>query len=122
MPDPEQLDSILLQQEFDPMAQHAEKSKLFNDINRHNKAVQIPTGYNCYQKILDYFKTRNPGDKFWTSPEKQYVIQSVIKQGKQWTITTTDMNQATVEFCVANFLHKRLYSDQPRSFAKESKV
>lgn len=121
-PDPEQLDAILLQQEFDPMAQHAEKSKLFNDINRHNKNVQVPTDYNNYQKIADFFKTRKAGDKFWTSPDKQFVVQSVIKQGKQWIITTTDMNQATATFNISSFLHKRLYKEQPRSFAKESKV
>lgn len=120
--DPEQLDAILLQQEFDPMANHRDKSKLFNEINKHNKNATIPTGPSCYNKVADFFKASKPGDKFWTSPDKQYVIQSVVKQGKQWLITTTDQNQATVEFNISSFLFKRLYKEQPRSFSKESKT
>lgn len=121
-PDPEQLDSILLQAEFDPMAQHRDKSKLFNEINKHNKAVQVPTDWNNWPKIADFFKGLVPGDKFWTSPEKQYVIQSVVKAGREWCITATDMNQATVTFNFSHFQHKRLYKERPRSFSKESKV
>lgn len=122
MPDPEQLDCILLQQEFDPMAQHRDKSKLFNKINKHNKNIQIPTDHQSYNKIADFFKSRQSGDKFWTSPDKQYVVQSVVKQGKQWLITATDVNQATVTFNISSFLCKRLYKEQPRSFTKESKT
>jgi hypothetical protein len=121
-PDPDQLDSILLQTEFDPMEQHAEKSKLFNDINKHNKNAQVPTDYTSFNKIGDFFKSKQPGDKFWTSPEKQFVVQSVVKQGKEWRITATDMNQKTVTFNFSYFMHKRLYKEQPRSFSKESKV
>lgn len=119
-PDPEQLDAILLQTEFDPMAQHRNKSKLFNDINRHNKKVQIPTDYLSFNKIADFFKSRQPGDKFWTSPDKQYVFQSLVRQSKEWQITATDVNQTTVTFNFSSFRNKRLYRDKPRSYAKES--
>lgn len=122
VPDPEQLDSILLQQEFDPMAQHAEKSKLFNEINKHNKRVQVSTGWNNFKDIADFFKSLKPGDKFWTSPEKQFVIQSVVKVGREYCITATDINQATVTFNFSHFTHRRLYRERPRSFSKESKV
>ncbi len=119
--DPEQLDSILLQQEFNPMAQHAEKSKLFNEINKHNKDVQVQTGWNSFNKIADFFKSLQPGDKFWTSPEKQFIVQSIAKVGREYCITATDINQQTVTFNFSHFQHRRLYREQPRSFAKESK-
>lgn len=120
--DPEQLDSILLDVEFDPMAEHRNKSKMFNQINKHNKKVTIPTGVGCFQKIAEFFKSRNPGDKFWTSPEKQYIIQSVVKQGKEWMISAIDQNNKPTTFNFSYFLYKRLYYEQPRSFAKENKV
>jgi hypothetical protein len=122
VPDPEQLDAILLQQEFDPMAQHRDKSKLFGEINKHNKSVQIPTDYFSFNKIASFFKSQKAGDKFWTSPDKQFVVQSVVKAGREWVITATDMNQATVTFNFSSFRNKRLYKEQPRSFAKESKT
>lgn len=120
VPDPEQLDSILLQTEFDPMELHREKSKLFNEINKHNKSVAIPTGYYAGNSIATFFKSLKAGDKFWTAPDKQYVIQSVLKQGREYEVTATDMNQATVTFCFEDFRHKRLYRDKPRSFKQES--
>lgn len=121
--DPEQLDSILLQQEFDPMAQHRDKSKLFNEINKHNKNVAICTTWtNGYKNISDFFKAKQPGDKFWTAPNKQYVVQSVAKVGREYVVTCTDMNQATVTFNFNDFMHRRLYKEQPRSFRKESQV
>jgi len=120
VPDPEQMDSILLQQEFDPMAQQRDKSKLYNEINKHNKNVSVPTSHADFNKIADFFKSKLPGDKFWTSPDKQYVIQSVTKVGKQYEIKCTDMNQQTVTFNFSYFTFRRLYSKQPRSFTKES--
>lgn len=122
VPDPEQLDSILLQTEFDPTAQQRDKSKLFNEINKHNKAIAIPTDYYSYNKIGDFFKSTKPGDKFWTSPDKQYVIQSVTRIGREWVIKTTDINKATATFNISSFIGKRLYRAQPRSFSKETKV
>lgn len=122
VPDPDALDAILLQEEFDPMAAQKEKSKLYNEINKHNKKVQIPTDYKHYHKIGEFFKSLKAGDKFWTSPEKQFIIQSVVKNGKQWDITATDVNQATVVFNFSRFFHKRLYKERPRSFSKESKL
>jgi hypothetical protein len=118
--DPGQLDAILLQEQFDPMEAHREKSKLFNEINKHNKRVAVETGNN-YQSISNFFKRLQPGDKFWTSVEKQYVIQSVVKVNREYVITCTDINQATVEFRFSNFMYKRLYSEQPRSFHKETR-
>lgn len=122
VPDPEQMDSILLQSEFDPMELHREKTKLFNDINRHNKRVAVPTGWNSFNKIADFFKSKQAGDKFWTAPGKQYVIQSVLKQGREWEITCTDMNMKTVTFNFSHFQHKRLYKEEPRSFKKEAAI
>lgn len=119
VPDPEQLDSILLQQDFVPMAQHRDKSKLYNEINKHNKSIAIST-YD-FNKIANFFKSKNPGDTFWTTPDKQFVIQSVVKVGTQYVITCTDMNQQTVTFNFSHFFNTRLYKDQPRSFGKESK-
>jgi hypothetical protein len=118
--DPDQLNAILLQEEFDPMAEHAEKSRLFNEINKHNKEAMIPTGWSNLEDIKKFFKSLNPGDKFWTSPEKQYIIQSVVKQGREYVITATDINKATKTFGFSHFQHKRLYKAQPRSYKKES--
>lgn len=120
LPDPEQLDSILLQHEFDPMEAHREKSKLFNEINKHNKSVAVDTGNN-YTSIANFFKSKKTGDKFWTSPDKQYVIQSVVKVNREYIITCTDINQATVEYRFSDFFYKRLYSERPRSFHKETR-
>ncbi len=120
VPDPEQLDSILLQQEFDPMAQHRDKSKLYNEINKHNKKALVPTSLLHPQSVANFFKSRQPGDRFWTSPNKQYVIQSVTKVWKEYEITCTDMNSVTVTFNFRDFYNKRLYKEQPRSFCQES--
>ncbi len=119
-PDPEQMDAILLQTEFDPMAQQKEKSKLYNEINKHNKNVAIPTGWNDFNKIADFFKNLNPGDKFWTAPDKQYVIQSITKPGREYEIKCTDQNQKEVVFNISHFQFRRLYKEQPRSFSKEA--
>jgi hypothetical protein len=121
VPDPEQMDSILLQTEFDPMAQHREISKLYNEINKHNKNVSVSSSWqSSWKDVSDYFKSRQPGDKFWTSPDKQYVIQSVAKVGREYVITCSDWNKMTVTFGFGNFHGKRLYKEQPRSFKKES--
>ena len=121
IPDPEQMDAILLQTEFDPMEQHREKSKLYNEINKHNKAAAVSTSWaSSYKDVSDFFKSRKPGDKFWTSPDKQYVIQSVVKVGKEYVITATDWNNTTVTFGFSHFHGGRLYKEQPRSFKKES--
>jgi hypothetical protein len=118
--DPDQLDAILLQEEFDPMAEHAEKSRLFNEINKHNKEAMIPTGWSNLEDIKKFFKSLTPGDKFWTSPEKQFIIQSVAKQGREYVITATNINKETKTFSFSYFQHKRLYKTQPRSYKKES--
>lgn len=118
--DPEALDSILLQQEYEPMANHKEKLKLFNEINRHNKKVQIKTDYNHYPKIAEFFKSLKPGDTFWTSPEKGYVLQGLTKVGREYEILTKDLNGAEKKFKFSSFNCRRLYSAQPRSFSKES--
>mgnify|MGYP006921345761 CR=1 FL=1 len=120
IPDPEQLDAILLQEEFDPMEQHRKKSQLFNEINKHNKSISVRTGSD-YNSIATFFKNLQPGDKFWTSVEKQFVIQSIVKVNREYVITCTDHNQATVEFRFKDFMYKRLYSAQPRSFRKETR-
>lgn len=119
-PDPDQMDSILLQTDFDPMELHREKSKLYNQINKHNKNVSVPTGWSDFGHIASFFKSRQPGDKFWTAPDKQYVIQSVAKVGREYVITCTDWNNATVTFNFSHFHCRRLYKEQPRSFSKES--
>lgn len=122
IPDPEQLDAILLQEEFDPMAQHRDKSKLYNEINKHNKKAAIRTDSYGFNQIGKFFKSAKPGDMFWTAPEKQYVVQSVIKTGRDGEITATDMNHATVTFNFSYFMYKRLYKEKPRSFSQETKV
>ncbi len=120
VPDPEQLDAIILQEEFDPMAQHRDKSKLFNEINKHNKSVLVPTNNYEFNKAIVFLKSLVAGDKFWTAVDKQYVVQSVAKVNNKWNITCTDMNHATVSFNLSHFQGRRLYKAQPRSFAKES--
>lgn len=119
-PDPDQLDAILLQQEFDPTEKQREKTKLFNEVKKHNKGITVPTGYDQYHAIANFFKSKQPGDKFWTSPDKQFVIQSVSKTPKEYIVRCTDHNQKTVTFRFKDFVYKRLYSAQPRSFARET--
>lgn len=126
VPDPDQLDSILLQTDFQPTADHKDKLRLFNDINKHNKRVSVKTSAYApnggYKAISAFFKTKVAGDKFWTSPDNVFVIQSIQKVGKEWEIMTLDKNQQEKKFNYSSFLWKRLYSEQPRSFAKESTI
>jgi hypothetical protein len=121
VPDPAQLDAILLQQDFNPVEEAQIKAKLFNEINKHNKRVAINTRPNK-PDVADFFKNSKPGDKFWTSPDVFFVIQSVVKGAGQWIITVLDVNQTTVTFNFSSFNFKRLYREQPRSFAKENKI
>lgn len=117
--DPEQLDSILLQEDFDPVEQHRKKSQLFNEINKHNKSIAVRTSNN-YNNIANFFKSKKPGDKFWTSIDKQFVIQSVTKVNREYVISCIDNNSQIVNFAFKDFMYSRLYSAQPRSFKKES--
>lgn len=121
VPDPEALDSILLQQEFLPMASHKTKLQLFNEITKHNKAITIKTNDSgAYNNVRNFFKSLQPGAIFWTSPANMFVIQSITKTGKQWNIVCVDQNKATHTFNFAHFMYKRLYTAQPRSFTQES--
>lgn len=124
IPDPEQLDSILLQSDFNPTGDHKEKLLLFNEINKHNKSITIKTSYpNGYTNISKFFQSKKPGDKFWMGgPDNVFVVQSISKIGKQWVIEALDKNQQIQRFAYSFFQHKRLYKDQPRSFKRESKT
>lgn len=120
--DPDALDSILLEHEYHPMAEQKDKLRLFNEINKHNKKVAIKTSWSAGQQhIANFFKSLKPGDKFWTSPDKGYVFHRLEKAGNAYKIVTVDQNNAEKIFEGFNyFMHKRLYSAQPRSFSKES--
>lgn len=123
VPDPAALDAILLGHEFDPMAPQREVVKLSNEIIKHNKAITIQTGWDQgWENISEFFKGLTPGDKFWTSIDKCYIFQGLKKVGKQWEITALDQSQTVCTFAFRDFNHKRLYSAQPRSFAKEKKT
>jgi hypothetical protein len=112
-----------LQTEFNPTADHKDKLKMFTDINKHNKRVAIKTSHpSGYQNISNFFKSKQPGDKFWTGVDNIFVIQSVQKVGREWVIKTTDKNQQTQEFNMSSFLWRRLYKEQPRSFKRESNI
>lgn len=120
VPDPEQLDSILLQEEFAPTADHKTKLMLFNEINKHNKRVTVPTGWNEFAKIHDFFKSLKAGDKFWKGADKTYIFQSLVKNKREWVITAIDQSQKQCNSNISYWHHKRLYKEAPRSFAKES--
>lgn len=120
--DPEAMDAILLQEDFKPMASHKETLKLFNEINKHNKRVTVKTDWNHFKNIADFFKNMKPGDKFWTSIDKFYILQKLEKGSKEWQITTLDSNQKPATFNFSYFHGRRLYSEQPRSFAREKKT
>lgn len=120
VPDPAQLDAILLQEEYDPTEEARKKLKIQAEIHKHNKRITIKTKPNT-NEIAKFFQNCKAGDKFWTSMDKQFIIQSINKNKGQWDIVTTDINQDTKIFNFSSFLFKRLYSEQPRSFSKESK-
>lgn len=119
--DPEQLDAIMLQQEYDPTKQQREKQQLQNEINKHNQAVTVSTRYDCGHHA--FFKSLKAGDKFWTSVDKQYIVSKVATKGRsnKWYITVVNMDQEEVQFYFEEFMYKRLYRDQPRSFSREVK-
>lgn len=121
VPDPDQLDAILLQQEFNPTAAQSEKQKLFSEINKHNKKITIHTGWSSgLPNISNYFKSLKPGDKFWMGFDKVFVFQSLTKTKKEWQITAVDNMQKTHTFNFSYFQNKRLYREAPRSFTKEA--
>lgn len=122
IPDPEQLDSILLQQEFDPTAAHKAKLDLFNEIKNHNKKVTVKTGYFDDHHISAFFKGLKSGDKFWMGPDKVFVVQSIVKTRRDWKITAIDQMQQERKFNFSSFNYKRLYREAPRSFKRESVV
>lgn len=122
IPDPEQYDAILLQKEFNPVEQQIEATKLHNEIKKYNKSITIQTsGSGGYNAIANFFKAAKPGDVFWTAPNKHFVIQSVVKQGREWCVTVTDINQQTHTSNFNSFMYTRLYKAQPRSFKQEAK-
>ena len=120
--DPEQLDAMMLQQEYEPMKQHNEKLHLKVEIDKHNKSITVPTGWYCEDTYMGFLKSLQPGDKFWTSPDKQFVVHTPANKGsKWWTITVIDQDQKQIKLKLADLAHKRLYKDRPRSFAREVK-
>lgn len=122
IPDPDQYDAILLQKEFNPVEQQIEAAKLRNEIKKYNKSITIQTsGSGGYNAIANFFKAAKPGDVFWTAPNKHFVIQSVVKQGREWCVTVTDINQQTHTSNFNSFMYTRLYKAQPRSFTQEAK-
>jgi hypothetical protein len=118
--DPGHIDSILLDQPYDPVGDIKVNSKLFADINRHNKAVSIQT--RDTNVIRAFFMRLKPGDKFWTSPIKVFVVQTVFKDDVgHWRISALDANNETKLFTAKDLQWKRLYKEQPRSFSAETK-
>ena len=118
--DPDQLDAIMLQQEYDPMRQHNDKLKLKLEVNKYNKSILVPTNYRSYKVYTDFLKNLKQGDKFWTSMEKQYVVYAPAQKIKnKWIITVLNPDQQEEELQLSDFANKRLYESKPRSFAKE---
>ena len=122
VPDPDQLDAIMLQQEYDPMKQHREKLILKVEIDKFNKKIIVPTSWGQEKIYYSFFKGLQVGDKFWTSPEKQYVVHKrAAKMHGTWSITVVDNDQKELQFDLSHFEHKRVYKERPRSFTQESK-
>lgn len=119
--DPAQLDAIMLQQEYAPMKEHKEKLRLQSEINKHNKAITIPTGYFDKAIFFQFLKGLKPGDKFWMGIDKQFVVHqsAFLKHKNQWTITVINPDQQQKELSLESFSDKRLYKAQPRSYSKE---
>jgi len=121
IPDPDALDAILLQEEFQPMAPYKEQLTLFKDITKHNKSIAIETSFKP-NSVAKFFKSLKPGDTFWTSPVKVYVFQSLRKVARNQQITALNIDQVIQTFNFSYFSYRRLYSAQPRSFAQERKA
>jgi len=118
--DPDQLDAIMLETEYDPMKAHKDKLRLKSDITKHNKRITVATQYDS--DYLAFFKGLKVGDKFWTSIDAQHIVQKVAFKAKgRWFITTTDVNQRQVEHELSGFAYRRLYREQPRSYTREVK-
>lgn len=121
VPDPDQLDAIMLEEEYDPMKNHNEKLQLQREILDHNKLASVNTKYDG--DYIDFLKGLKVGDKIWTSVDKQFVVHTAAAvRGKLgWSMTLIDMDQKEVVVPLKSFSYKRLYRTQPRSFAKEVK-
>ncbi len=118
--DPDQLDAILLQQEYDPMRQYKEKLRLKSEIDKYNKSILVPTSYYNSKVYLSFFKSLKQGDKFWTSVERQYIVyEPASKRHNKWAFTLLDLNQQQQKYLLIDFANKRVYKDRPRSFVKE---
>jgi hypothetical protein len=122
IPDPAQLDAILLNEEFDPVAEQARKAKLYAEIRRHNKSALIQSwGSDGERQIHKFFTGLKPGDTFWTGPNSCVVIEA-MKPGRnihEGTVTIKKDGK-TRQYSMSFFRYRRLYRVQPRSYKKEA--
>lgn len=122
VPDPDQLNAILLDEEYNPNGEASVKAKLFNEINRYNKSITIKTnGWNGNPQLRDFMQALKPGDTFYMGKAKAYVVQSTHIGRPAWTVTAKDQSGKEVVFDMNGLSYKRLYKSKPRSFADENK-
>lgn len=125
--DPEVLDSILLEQEFDPAAEAKERNALFNEITEHNKRHNLREKYGNVENWLRHAKV---GDVFWSSPDSCYTIQKMTSEllykwrgdvSVEVFVEVLDKNKNVKTFSANQLHYRRTYSAKPRSYTRETK-
>ena len=122
LPDPDQLDAILLEQEYKPMALQREETSLLNEINKYNKKIIVKTNWCDRECIRRFFQNLKSGELFWMSSDKSLLFYSMNKVKNIYTIDCKDSNGVPRSLVFSNFFGRRLYKEKPRSFSRERKT
>jgi hypothetical protein len=132
--DPDFAEAIILDSasEYDPTHVHKNKKNLFNEIVKHNKSLKIDT--HDAKSVNEFFLNINVGNLFWQSPNSFFLVKNKTVETKNGTLfkkvngwsgrciskvailTVEDKKGNEKIVCAADYVHKALYSQQPRSY------
>jgi hypothetical protein len=135
--DPDYVDSILLQDTYDPAVLHRFRQAAWKEISEHNKRTRVNT--RTLSSINKFFEGVNAGDTLWTSHMGSYLVQNKQVMTRQdfraklkdnytnatgpWVtvLTVLDKKNKVLQITADFFRDKALYKERPRTY-KELKT
>lgn len=130
--DPDYVDSMLLQSEYDPSQLHKTKHEGWKEITEHNKKCKIKTS-NLYEIENFLISKVNVGDVLWRSNVTHWVVQEKLSLSKNEaekltkncsdirkklvTVLTIKDNKGRIKHVDSySLLYVALYTERPKSY------
>lgn len=134
--DPDFADALIMddRENFDATATQRHKKAIRDEITKFNKAHKVLLGSN--QDCLNFTASLKPGDTFWTSSKKSYIVQSIKSETSLKSfypcyfprgttvhrVTLLSNTGKTFERTTSYFFHKAVYRQRPRSYKELNEI